>query len=276
MRARVGALPNVEIVGECEVIDLVASGARDRVTGVRVLRSAAGGDRNEEDAPSRPTWSSTPPAAPAARPAWLPAPRLRPGSRRAGERADQVLNPGPAVAPGCPWRQEAGHCRLVARLPAGPGDDRCRRRPLDRHAVRLPRASSASRSRRFPGLYVVGRPTRRARGDPRGRAARRHRRLPLSGEPETALRAAAPVPRPGPPGLWRCDLRFQPRLRPGHIGRRAASRGTARCTSRRRPRAGAAVLPGRSQAGSTPPGSWPSAPIYPCLEWKDRGRFRPG
>ena len=81
--------------------------------------------------------------------AWLPALGYARGGRRAGEGADQVLNPGLAVAPGCPWRQEAGHCRLVARLPAGPGDDRCRRRPLDRHGVRLPRASSASRSRGF-------------------------------------------------------------------------------------------------------------------------------
>ena len=43
MRTRVRALPNVAIVGECEVVDLVASDVRDRVTGVRVLHSAANG-----------------------------------------------------------------------------------------------------------------------------------------------------------------------------------------------------------------------------------------
>ena len=39
VRARVQALPNVEIAGGCEAVGLVASEARDRVTGVRVLRS---------------------------------------------------------------------------------------------------------------------------------------------------------------------------------------------------------------------------------------------
>jgi 2-polyprenyl-6-methoxyphenol hydroxylase-like FAD-dependent oxidoreductase len=71
VRARVGALPNVEIVGECEVIDLVASGARDRVTGVRVLRSAAGGDRNEETLQADLVVDATGRTGRAA--AWLPA-----------------------------------------------------------------------------------------------------------------------------------------------------------------------------------------------------------
>jgi hypothetical protein len=41
--AGVRALPNVEIVDECEATGLVASDARDRVTGVRLLRHPGGG-----------------------------------------------------------------------------------------------------------------------------------------------------------------------------------------------------------------------------------------
>jgi 2-polyprenyl-6-methoxyphenol hydroxylase-like FAD-dependent oxidoreductase len=41
VRARVRALPTVEIVDRCEVVGLVTSPARDRVTGVRILRRAA-------------------------------------------------------------------------------------------------------------------------------------------------------------------------------------------------------------------------------------------
>jgi 2-polyprenyl-6-methoxyphenol hydroxylase-like FAD-dependent oxidoreductase len=42
LRARVRALPTVEIVDRCEVVGLVATAARDRVTGVRILRGADG------------------------------------------------------------------------------------------------------------------------------------------------------------------------------------------------------------------------------------------
>jgi 2-polyprenyl-6-methoxyphenol hydroxylase-like FAD-dependent oxidoreductase len=41
VRARVRALPTVEILDRCEVVGLITTAARDRVTGVRVLRSAA-------------------------------------------------------------------------------------------------------------------------------------------------------------------------------------------------------------------------------------------
>jgi 2-polyprenyl-6-methoxyphenol hydroxylase-like FAD-dependent oxidoreductase len=40
VRARVLALPTVEVVDRCEVVGLVATAARDRVTGVRILRGA--------------------------------------------------------------------------------------------------------------------------------------------------------------------------------------------------------------------------------------------
>jgi 2-polyprenyl-6-methoxyphenol hydroxylase-like FAD-dependent oxidoreductase len=55
VRSRVRALPNVEVIGECEAVGLVASDARDRVTGVRILRHAAddggpgNGTRAEEE-----------------------------------------------------------------------------------------------------------------------------------------------------------------------------------------------------------------------------------
>jgi 2-polyprenyl-6-methoxyphenol hydroxylase-like FAD-dependent oxidoreductase len=42
VRARVRALPTVEIVDRCDVVRLVTTAARDRVTGVRILRSAGG------------------------------------------------------------------------------------------------------------------------------------------------------------------------------------------------------------------------------------------
>ena len=47
MRARVRALPTVEIVDRCDVAGLVATAARDRVTGVRVLRGGAGGQAEQ-------------------------------------------------------------------------------------------------------------------------------------------------------------------------------------------------------------------------------------
>jgi hypothetical protein len=42
VRARVGALPTVEVVDRCDVVGLVTTLARDRVTGVRILRGANG------------------------------------------------------------------------------------------------------------------------------------------------------------------------------------------------------------------------------------------
>jgi 2-polyprenyl-6-methoxyphenol hydroxylase-like FAD-dependent oxidoreductase len=42
VRSRVRVLPNVELVDECEAIDLAACDAQDRVTGVRIARRAAG------------------------------------------------------------------------------------------------------------------------------------------------------------------------------------------------------------------------------------------
>ena len=48
VRARVRALPRVEIVDRCDVVGLVTTAARDRVTGVRILRRAAGGAGAEE------------------------------------------------------------------------------------------------------------------------------------------------------------------------------------------------------------------------------------
>jgi 2-polyprenyl-6-methoxyphenol hydroxylase-like FAD-dependent oxidoreductase len=48
LRARVRALPAVEVVDRCEATGLVTSAARDRVTGVRLLRHTAGGAQAEE------------------------------------------------------------------------------------------------------------------------------------------------------------------------------------------------------------------------------------
>jgi 2-polyprenyl-6-methoxyphenol hydroxylase-like FAD-dependent oxidoreductase len=50
VRARVRALPTVEIVDRCEVVGLVTTAARDRVTGVRILRRDAGGAEETVDA----------------------------------------------------------------------------------------------------------------------------------------------------------------------------------------------------------------------------------
>jgi 2-polyprenyl-6-methoxyphenol hydroxylase-like FAD-dependent oxidoreductase len=48
LRARVRALPEVEVVDRCEAVGLVTTAARDRVTGVRLLRHAAAGAQGEE------------------------------------------------------------------------------------------------------------------------------------------------------------------------------------------------------------------------------------
>jgi 2-polyprenyl-6-methoxyphenol hydroxylase-like FAD-dependent oxidoreductase len=48
VRARVRALRAIEIVDRCDVAGLVTTAARDRVTGVRVLRRAADGAQTEE------------------------------------------------------------------------------------------------------------------------------------------------------------------------------------------------------------------------------------
>jgi 2-polyprenyl-6-methoxyphenol hydroxylase-like FAD-dependent oxidoreductase len=49
VRARVRALPTVEIVDWCEVVGLVTSPARDRVTGVRILRRAGAEETVDAD-----------------------------------------------------------------------------------------------------------------------------------------------------------------------------------------------------------------------------------
>jgi 2-polyprenyl-6-methoxyphenol hydroxylase-like FAD-dependent oxidoreductase len=48
LRARVRALPTVEVVDRCEAVEPVTTAARDRVTGVRLLRHAADVARAEE------------------------------------------------------------------------------------------------------------------------------------------------------------------------------------------------------------------------------------
>jgi 2-polyprenyl-6-methoxyphenol hydroxylase-like FAD-dependent oxidoreductase len=48
LRARVRALPEVEVVDRCEAVGLATTTARDRVTGVRLLRHGAGGAQAEE------------------------------------------------------------------------------------------------------------------------------------------------------------------------------------------------------------------------------------
>ena len=50
VRARVRALPTVETVDRCEVVGLVTTTTRERVTGVRILRRAAGGAEETVDA----------------------------------------------------------------------------------------------------------------------------------------------------------------------------------------------------------------------------------
>jgi len=50
VRSRVRALPAVEIVDRCDVAGLVTTAARDRVTGVRILRRAAAGAEEVLDA----------------------------------------------------------------------------------------------------------------------------------------------------------------------------------------------------------------------------------
>ena len=62
VRARVRALATVQIIDRCEVVGVVTTAARDRVTGVRIRRGTVGVEET-----STPIWSWTPPAAAAAR-----------------------------------------------------------------------------------------------------------------------------------------------------------------------------------------------------------------
>jgi 2-polyprenyl-6-methoxyphenol hydroxylase-like FAD-dependent oxidoreductase len=50
VRARIRALPTVEIIDRCEVLGLVMNATRDRVVGVRVVHRAAGGAEDTIDA----------------------------------------------------------------------------------------------------------------------------------------------------------------------------------------------------------------------------------
>jgi 2-polyprenyl-6-methoxyphenol hydroxylase-like FAD-dependent oxidoreductase len=72
VRTRVRALPNVEVIDECEAVGVAASDARDRVTGARILRRAGRGSaRIEETLPAGLVVDATGRTGRTA--AWLPA-----------------------------------------------------------------------------------------------------------------------------------------------------------------------------------------------------------
>jgi hypothetical protein len=119
---------------------------------------------------------------------------------------------------------------------------------LDPDGVRLPGPPPAERAGRVPRLRRASRAPRRLRRGPRRPAPRRHRQLPVPGQPAPALRPAAPLPRRAA-RLRRCDLQRQPHLRPGDVGGRLAGGGAPGRVGRRRPRPGPAVLPGSRETG---------------------------
>jgi hypothetical protein len=164
VRTRVRALPNVEIVGECEVVDLVASDARDRVAGVRVLHSAANsgpgsGARSEETLQADLVVDATGRTGRAA--AWLPAwSSHRPGCC--------------APRPWCVWQRET--CVGVVH-----------RRPAPRH--------QRSASQPAPAAHLLSESAQTSQGRPVPGLAR---------APEVTVTAAASPNRtpPGIPGFW--------------------------------------------------------------------------
>lgn len=127
-RTRVQALPNVEIISQCQAAGLVASDVGDRVTGVRILRRADGtGDGGAPggaetmradlvvDATGRTGRTA----------AWLSAlGYAQPAEERV--TVDKIRQPGAAVASRRSRWQEARRRQRPARVSAGDGHPRRR------------------------------------------------------------------------------------------------------------------------------------------------------
>ena len=241
VRAALGELPEVTLVPGHDIVGLIATDDRRRVTGVRL--APHGATAPTETLPADLVVDAT--GRGSRTPRWLaelgyPTPtedrleiglgyasrtyRLRPGALGATTASSPER-------PECPARRRAG---------------RRRGRPVHPHGVRHPRGPPADRPGRVRGL-------RRHPGLPRhhpgaeGRpAAGRPGRDPVPGERPPPLRAAAELPAAAA-GHRRRRVLVQPRLRARHDRRRARGPRPASTTDRRR-RAAAALLPRTSPA----------------------------
>ena len=204
--------------------------ARDRVTGVRILRRAGGTAEETLDADL--VLDATGRSGRTA--AWLADDRLRRSRRRSSSRSTSSTPPGTCGCARAPWA--ATKFVAIGAEPGRPTGLVMFAQEEDRWVLTLigydghhPPTDPDG----LPRLRRDRRPTRRLRRDPRRRAPRRHRRPPVPGQPAPPLRPAAPLPGRAA-GLRRRDLQHEPGVRPGHVGGRAAGGGTAGLAGRRR------------------------------------------
>ena len=241
-RSRPGPGPgaaDVEIIDRCEV----ARPDRDRRPRPRHRRTHAAPRRRRLEGASTPaaqrrastpTWSSTRPGAAAGPRRGCAA--LGYDQPRGGAARDQpdVRHAAPSPAP-----RGAGPAKVVGigAVPDRPTGFVLFAQEDDRWILTVFGYAGTTRRRDPAGFLAfveaIG-PGRCLRRDPRRRAARRHRGLPVPGQRPAALRAAASLPG-RVPGLRRRDLQHEPGVRAGHVGGGAAGGGAARHAGRRRP-----------------------------------------
>ena len=159
VRARVRALPAVEILDRCEVVGLVTTLARTGSPGCGSCPMPPVSRR-----PSTPIWSWTPPdAAAARRPGWQRSATTSPG--RAAPDPTEIRHPAPAPAPRRPARPEVRRHRCRARPAHRPGALRRRGGPVGPDGDRVRPTPPADRPRRLPRVPRERRPARRLRRD---------------------------------------------------------------------------------------------------------------
>ena len=239
VRRRVRALENVTILDRCDAAGLTTDAGGERVTGVRVLRREPGSAA--ETLPADLVVAATGRSA-----------RLARGWKSSATR-DRTRSA---------WTSTSATPALPLRLPDGAlGADKL---VLIGARPDLPRSLGLFAQEHGRWLLTVGgyaghHPPRELDGLMRFAASvapldvttvlraaepvRRDRLVPVPGQPPALLRAhAAPAGRAG--AARRRDLRIQPDLRPGHVGRGRPG-GRAATVDRRRARAARAPLPER-------------------------------
>jgi flavin-dependent dehydrogenase len=222
LRARVRALPAVDVVDRCDVVGLVTTAARDRVTGVRIRRGAA---RAEETLDADLVLDATGRGGRAA--AWL----ATIGYDQPPEEqltiqlkyATRHLRLRPGALPGQKFV-------AVGPEPGRPSGFVLFAEEQDRWVLTLI-GYDGHHPPADPDAFLAFVETV---APPDVLAAVRDAVPLVPGQPSPALRAAAPLPGRAA-GLRRRALQLEPGLRPGHVGGRAAGGGAAGLAGARRP-----------------------------------------